>query len=423
VLQSATRQPDKVHYSIAPHEGRVTLSTPLSAYDPTPRSARTTPTPGTPRPRSKTCRHPTVAGGGGVPFFFSELTFFFVALLFPSHSAVSCDCKSRDVWVLDYLCSGASRIRLSDYNTLFHLHAATDILTELNILSLNFQKHEVCFVTIKPAVELAKKKLFEMFLTDDVVGPAQLGGRQLIKFLNGYNLTKYRETGALMFGQVNVDFAVDFETDFATSVVESKQLVRFVLKSIDERFPNLGLLSDMAVLHPDNIPEATSDEFKEYGDTEIVHLVSHFESFFAEPGEMLELWQNNVKFIVLGKRASKERSSSAFTSHFLQNYPQYKDFCVLFQLAMTQPVTTVACERAFSRQNLVKTKLRNQLKTDHLEDLMRMSIGWRVVYVDSEPAKYLIEQAAARWQAKKARRFKRLFRSNVSDAFDAINDA
>lgn len=54
---------------------------------------------------------------------------------------------------------------------------------------------------------------------------------------------------------------------------------------------------------------------------------------------------------------------------------------------------------------------------------MRMSIGWRVVYVDSEPAKYLIEQAAARWQAKKARRFKRLFRSNVSDAFDAINNA
>lgn len=34
-----------------------------------------------------------------MPFFFSELTFFFVALLFPSHSAVSCDCKSRDVRV------------------------------------------------------------------------------------------------------------------------------------------------------------------------------------------------------------------------------------------------------------------------------------------------------------------------------------
>lgn len=44
-----------------------------------------------------------------MPFFFSELTFFFVALLFPSHSAVSCDCKSRDVWVLvlgrqSYMC-------------------------------------------------------------------------------------------------------------------------------------------------------------------------------------------------------------------------------------------------------------------------------------------------------------------------------
>ena len=41
---------------------------------------------------------------------------------------------------------------------------------------------------------------------------------------------------------------------------------------------------------------------------------------------------------------------------------------------LTAPVSTVECERGFSRQNLIKTKTRNCLKTVTLENLMRISI-------------------------------------------------
>lgn len=41
---------------------------------------------------------------------------------------------------------------------------------------------------------------------------------------------------------------------------------------------------------------------------------------------------------------------------------------------LVSPVSTVDCERGFSRQSLIKTAIRNRIKTDNLENLMMISI-------------------------------------------------
>ena len=41
---------------------------------------------------------------------------------------------------------------------------------------------------------------------------------------------------------------------------------------------------------------------------------------------------------------------------------------------MVLPLSSVECERSFSKMNLIKTKLRNQLEEDTLDNLMFISI-------------------------------------------------
>ena len=51
---------------------------------------------------------------------------------------------------------------------------------------------------------------------------------------------------------------------------------------------------------------------------------------------------------------------------------EFPNLLILAQLALTHPVHTADCERAFSSQNIVTTKLRNRLSGLHCDQLMRI---------------------------------------------------
>jgi len=91
---------------------------------------------------------------------------------------------------------------------------------------------------------------------------------------------------------------------------------------------------------------------------------------------------------------------------------KYANILVLAKIAKCQCVSTTTCERAFSIQNVIKTKFRNRLNTKHLESVLRVAIEgpfedfdhilvvvielwrnlakWRYLY--SHPEKYLSSQ-------------------------------
>ena len=46
----------------------------------------------------------------------------------------------------------------------------------------------------------------------------------------------------------------------------------------------------------------------------------------------------------------------------------------LLSIALTIPVSSVDCERGFSKQNLIKTKMRAKLKTENVSTLMKISV-------------------------------------------------
>jgi hypothetical protein len=53
---------------------------------------------------------------------------------------------------------------------------------------------------------------------------------------------------------------------------------------------------------------------------------------------------------------------------------QYPNIMKLLTIALTLPVSTVDCERGFSRHNLIKTRLRSCLLTKNVSTLMKIAI-------------------------------------------------
>lgn len=53
---------------------------------------------------------------------------------------------------------------------------------------------------------------------------------------------------------------------------------------------------------------------------------------------------------------------------------EFPNMMILAALALTHPIHTADCERAFSSQNQVTTNLRNRLSSSHCDELMRIMI-------------------------------------------------
>ena len=58
-------------------------------------------------------------------------------------------------------------------------------------------------------------------------------------------------------------------------------------------------------------------------------------------------------------------------SEMQDQFPQMRK---LLTIALTVPVSSVDCERGFSKQNLIKTKIIAKLKTENVSTLMKMSV-------------------------------------------------
>jgi hypothetical protein len=59
-------------------------------------------------------------------------------------------------------------------------------------------------------------------------------------------------------------------------------------------------------------------------------------------------------------------------NHALQSW--YSNLLILVELAHVQCVSTTTCERAFSVQNLIKTKVRNRLGSKNLEAMLQIAL-------------------------------------------------
>ena len=83
------------------------------------------------------------------------------------------------------------------------------------------------------------------------------------------------------------------------------------------------------------------------------------------------------KWVAFKQLLSKNYSLQSMAAKLFQSdvvKEQYPGMLTLLAISLTLPVSKVDCKRGFSKHNLIKTRTRARLKTDHLDILMKMSL-------------------------------------------------
>jgi len=73
---------------------------------------------------------------------------------------------------------------------------------------------------------------------------------------------------------------------------------------------------------------------------------------------------------------------------------KYPNLLILAEIAKIQCVSIAICERAFSVQNSIKSKVRNHLKTKHLESVMHIALDGP----DSDSANPILLKTIVLWK-------------------------
>ena len=201
-----------------------------------------------------------------------------------------------------------------------------------------------------------------------------------------------------------------------------KSYTEVVCKCLEARFSENGIISAFKILNPSNMPsKRVGLNSWDVADLEV--LLSHYAMEKEIGGKTLSPLVNSdecrrefFNFKLQGTLDWNDKTFKDVWSMITWNEPLQKSYTNLLQLseiARCQCVSIAICERAFSVQNVIKTRHRNHLNTKHLESIMRLALEgpkenfdhmlveaielwrnsakWRYLY--SNPEKYLSSQS------------------------------
>ena len=167
--------------------------------------------------------------------------------------------------------------------------------------------------------------------------------------------------------------ALDFQRAFAEAVCAG----------LDARFQDNDLITCFKVLNPTNMPSRQVG-LQNYFVAELESLLAHFGVDRSHAGftlpTLVDVAACKREFLSFKLQCTSEWRDKNFRdfwgmitwNHSLQ--VRYPNLLVLAKLASVQCVSTATCERAFSVQNLIKTRVRNRLGSKHLEAMLRIAL-------------------------------------------------
>ncbi len=271
------------------------------------------------------------------------------------------------------------------------LYVLTDVLPVLSVLSKTFQEGSVNFSQIKPSIDRTVATLKAV--------PEQ--NRALTQLKRDFT-----EGGRLHF--LAQDITV---TD---AVVESgmkmqEKYVTALIANIDNRFDHdvLSVLSALNIFNPESLPASDSDEWKEYGLSDVQILAHHW-----YPGDKGKLDQLVTEFKLfkyhvpsLTKSAKNKTPTVSCLSALLSNSAYSSLVPGLVQIAefaLSLPVSNAWPERGASAVKRIKSRLRSALGGKMLNALMHISINGPKL--QSAQGQHTIKMAVKKWQKMKNRR-------------------
>lgn len=254
----------------------------------------------------------------------------------------------------------------------------SDILTSLNNLSLTFQKRDIDMSIVQPRVE---STIFFLTSLKSVDGPIMKRLPQAI------------DEGLAIY---NLHPTLEKIEKFKRTVI--RPYIDSLVDNLKDRFPHIGLLDAFQLFNPAILPVPESEELLDHGFMQLQTLLDHYSPSLVDAIKANEEWSNFLPDMIrLFTKKTYYSVLSSLTSNtvLIATYPELSK---LAAAALVVPMSTADCERGFSAMNRIKTDLRNSLKTETLDQLMRISIEGK------EREYFNFNRAADMWASKGNRR-------------------
>ena len=257
-----------------------------------------------------------------------------------------------------------------------------DVITVIGVLSLTFQKDSVDLSHVRHCIESTTNTLEAIKVGSDQVDEVfmALGNVPAAGVKNSYNGVDITD---------NIQLRNRF-SNFRESYLNT------LIEYLGARFPknDIDLLECLdTLLNPIRYPNSHTD-IQQYSqdhlDTNCAHFQNETDRNMAQAAFLV--------FKHLTKSFKGSLSFSQFCCKLITELiDQYPDFANLARLALIIPVSYAPCERGFSVQDALKTKVRNRLNPERLKRLLFIKlVGPDVDHIDFPVAARLFENMKPR---------------------------
>jgi hypothetical protein len=261
--------------------------------------------------------------------------------------------------------------RVGTFEWIFILHFMRDVLFALSLLSKLFQNDRFLFSEVSDYVDYTVSAMKIAY-----TGPDAPMGNKLQSFLQCAR-SGVGNGGFDAFG-IHFDPTLD---EVNNLVAVCQKFASSLVLNLESRFPHNALLSAFDIFNPSLL---NADEFDElppnYGDVQIGIIADHFckrrGNMDHEPKvdreRLLAEWPIVAQF--LHKYREKDMIE-CWKPVMRRGGAMFQEVCKVVSVVLLIPTNTACCERGFSAVNLIKTFLRNKMKTPLLKAIMMIRLN------------------------------------------------
>ena len=239
---------------------------------------------------------------------------------------------------------------LEEFSTIAHMHILSDLYTIIDPLNLKLQKKDLSFEVLEGSLIIAQASLKRM--VEGQIGPC------LARFINGIN--KDRKFFSTTFPQESIDLDLIKR--------RNSDVAQMILLNINKRFEMVPSMKNFDIFRIESLKKINDlKKLKSYGNIQINALSNIFRMNYTL---IADQW-TKFKDLVL---AYKDREEAEIWK-LCFSLEELTDLNKLLKIYLTIPISTVECERVFSRMNFIKNDTRSSLKTSTLDSLLNLTLN------------------------------------------------
>ncbi|KAH7442475.1 hypothetical protein KP509_03G090600 [Ceratopteris richardii] len=271
--------------------------------------------------------------------------------------------------------------KLCIFKVLFCIHLLANVLLELDGLNKNFQRESIDITSFSTSIEVCLNSLKKKFLGDIFaksttylklfIEKAQMG------YLKHVNENGEEYTHTLLYVSMPSKDKNEMAKDFVLKVIDC----------INERFPHMYFFNANKLFSPMYYP-SEEDERDRKSIIWLSRLLTRIGNHVINANRCekeLKAFVDTLYYECEGMNFKDAWRVFSNTSHWQETFP---NLLKLWQILLVLPISSVPCERGFSKQNIIKIDRRQHLKVGTLDKLMRISmlrpscdlIDWKRIY-------------------------------------------